>query len=168
MRPAPVLGLLLTSLLLSCASAGGGHRSDPLAPVRFLAGRWTTEDESEVTTERWVAVGDRMLGEGKTEREGRVVQSETMSILVEDGRLIFVAAPGGHKPTRFPLVESGPGRAVFENPTHDFPQRVIYALQPDGVLLATIEGAGAEQARKVEWRYVRLRGAPSREPRQRD
>ncbi|HYE87055.1 MAG TPA: DUF6265 family protein [Vicinamibacterales bacterium] len=62
----------------------------------------------------------------------------------------------GQPAAAFPLVRSGPGEAVFENPSHDFPQRVIYRREGDR-LTGRIEGRsnGTEQA--MEWHY---RAAP--------
>lgn len=49
----------------------------------------------------------------------------------------------------FKLVRNGPREAVFENPEHDFPQRIIYRLESDGALFARIEGvvSGKEKGR---------------------
>jgi hypothetical protein len=40
---------------------------------------------------------------------------------------------------------------VFENPAHDFPQRVIYHLKDDGTMVASIEGLQDGQLRTEEW-----------------
>jgi len=44
---------------------------------------------------------------------------------------------------------------VFENPQHDFPQRISYKLNPDGTLLAAIDGTKAGKIRRVEFPYKR-------------
>ena len=43
--------------------------------------------------------------------------------------------------------------AVFENPQHDFPQRISYELKGDGTLLAAIEGTKNGKTRRVEFPY---------------
>jgi hypothetical protein len=35
--------------------------------------------------------------------------------------------------------------ATFENPSHDFPKKIRYALRPDGALEATISGAANQK-----------------------
>ena len=54
---------------------------------------------------------------------------------------------------KFKLKEMGDKRVVFENPTHDFPQRVMYWIEPDGVMIARIEGTAAGKLRGIQWRF---------------
>ncbi|MND00816.1 hypothetical protein D3C83_195580 [compost metagenome] len=44
-----------------------------------------------------------------------------------------------------------PGRIVFENPTHDFPQRVIYQGRDDDGLLGRIEGESGGEPLSVDF-----------------
>ena len=62
--------------------------------------------------------------------------------------------PGGRSPpTEFTLTAHAAQRAVFENPQHDFPKRIIYERRGD-VMNARIDGGeGSEQA--MEWRFSR-------------
>jgi hypothetical protein len=60
----------------------------------------------------------------------------------------------GRPPTPFKLVESGERRAVFANPQHDFPKRILYWLAKDGALHARIEG---DAGKSMEWRWERAR-----------
>ena len=50
------------------------------------------------------------------------------------------------------LKQAGATRVVFENPGHDFPQRVIYERQGD-VLNARIEGRMGEREQAMAWSY---------------
>ena len=82
-----------------------------------------------------------MLGVSRTVREGRTATFEFMQIRADGaGRVLYVAWPGGKEGTSFALVKVGEGEAVFENPAHDFPQRVIYRLRSGNRLAARIEG----------------------------
>ena len=51
----------------------------------------------------------------------------------------------------FKLIECKDGRVVFENPTHDFPQRIIYHVDKDGLLMASIEGIDKGNQKKVDF-----------------
>jgi hypothetical protein len=78
---------------------------------------------------------------------------EFLRIVKRDGKLIYLASPGGRTPaTEFPLKENSENRLVFENPTHDFPTRVIYTLKGD-VLTARIEGTMGGKERAMEWQF---------------
>ena len=101
-------------------------------------------------------------------RGGRTVAWEHLRIAeVAPGRLAYIALPSGQAEATFPLASSGEREVVFENPEHDFPQRVIYRLQGDR-LLASIEGKDEGQARSIEFPFRRVDceswGAESAEP----
>jgi len=63
---------------------------------------------------------------------------EYLRIVEKDGGLVYVAQPGGKTATEFVLAEFGKTRAVFENPRHDYPKRIVYELSAEGGLSATI------------------------------
>lgn len=133
-------GLLLS---LSLGAAGAAAASDPLAGLAWLAGCWSAERAEAGSIEQWTApAGGLMLGLSRTLRGARVVEFEFMQIrALADGRVLFIAQPGGQAPTSFTLQPAAAdGGAVFENPAHDFPQRVIYRRGSDGSLAARIEG----------------------------
>jgi hypothetical protein len=85
--------------------------------------------------------GRSMLGMSRTVRGGTTVAFEFLRIIEdEDGKVILVASPSGQQSTTFALASQTDNEAVFENPEHDFPQRVIYRLMPESLLLGTVEG----------------------------
>lgn len=67
-----------------------------------------------------------------------MVAFEYLRIVERHGGLVYVAQPNGSPPTEFVLAEISATRAVFENPRHDFPQRIVYELSADGGLTASI------------------------------
>ena len=67
-----------------------------------------------------------MLGRGFTTRATSVIESETIVLSERDGRLAYTAHPAG-QPTATFLSRPSAGQVVFENPAHDFPQRVGYS-----------------------------------------
>ncbi len=55
----------------------------------------------------------------------------------------------------FCAIELTDRRVVFENLQHDFPQRVMYWLEPDGRLHARIEGMQAGKLGSHDWVWTR-------------
>ena len=99
--------------------------------------------------EVWLApAGGVMLGMHR-DAKGEKVSFEFFRIAKTPEGLVYLAQPGGRPPTPFKLTEATATRAVFENPQHDFPQRIIYALR-DGRLCARVEG-GTETAQEWCW-----------------
>ena len=70
---------------------------------------------------------------------------EHMRILAgKDGVVAFHGMPGGAPAVRFPLVKRGEGEAVFENPAHDYPQRIRYRLDGETLVATTSLLDGSE------------------------
>lgn len=145
--------LLPASLLLACASA----QANPFAPIEWLAGCWAQQGREAGSVEHWMApTGGAMLGMARTLKNGRVIEFEFMQIRADvDGALSFIAQPQGRPPTEFKLLRQGKGgedsEAVFENPVHDFPQRVIYRREAADRLVARIEGTMKGKERGIDF-----------------
>ena len=80
---------------------------------------------------------------------------EFLRIAAHEDGLAYLASPVGRPPTAFRLVRREARRAVFENPEHDFPQRILYWREGD-VLHARIEGETEGEARSAEWAWRRV------------
>ncbi|MDA1266856.1 MAG: DUF6265 family protein [Planctomycetota bacterium] len=110
-----------------------------IADLAWLAGAWVGTRGSSSLEERWSPPGGgAMLGVSRTIRGDKMVAFEYLRVVERDGGLVYVAQPGGSSPTEFVLTELGTQRAVFENPRHDSPQRIVYELSAEGALSATI------------------------------
>ena len=125
------------------------------ARLDWLAGCWRSPDASVVTEECWTPPeGGLMLGTNRTFRDGKAVAFEFLRLADEGAHVVYWASPGGRSPaTPFVLAELTPDRAVFVNPTHDFPERIAYSRTAGG-LVVTVEGGGKslrfDWARKIE------------------
>jgi hypothetical protein len=101
--------------------------------------------------------GGTLLGMSRTVEGGRTVAHEFLEIKeTAPGKLAYVAHPSGQTETAFPLAKIGVHEAVFENPEHDFPQRVLYRLDGEGVLRARIEGLQAGRVKGIDFPMRRV------------
>ena len=99
-----------------------------------------------------------MLGISRTVAEGATTEIEFMQIRENaTGEIIFIARPEGQPEATFKLLKGGDREVIFENPQHDFPQRVIYRLQGDGSLLGRIEGGSKGKEKSVDFPMTRTR-----------
>jgi hypothetical protein len=127
--------------------------------LEWLAGHWRMEKAGRVIDEQWMApVGGLMLGMSRTVVRGKVSEHEFMQIREgPGGALFYIAQPSGQKEAAFQGVSLSGNAVIFENPQHDFPRRISYTLQPDGSLLASIEGPDANgQTRRIDFSYTRI------------
>ena len=98
-----------------------------------------------------------MLGVSRSVRDSKTVAFEFMRIIEQDdGGLVFIASPMGQSTTSFSMVSLSDREVIFENPDHDFPQRVIYRLVSDEDLLGRIEGTINAKHRTVDFPMKRM------------
>jgi hypothetical protein len=167
---------LLACALLSlvpAAGIGGEQESDigvnqallendvRLSELTWLAGTWTGEAHGTRMEEHWTLPhGGIILGLHRDVRnEGRAF-FEYLRIESTAEGVFYQASPKGKPAVPFEMVEHSSTKAVFENPEHDYPQRITYRREGD-VLIARIESITDENARVSEWRWERRREASS-------
>ena len=150
--------LLLCAFALLPATPPSAQQVDArVEQVGWLAGCWETGSPQRLIQEQWTTPrGQTMLGMGRTVRDGRTTEHEFVLLFVKNGRLAYEAHPSQQPSAVFLSKEATETRAVFENPDHDFPQRVGYERQgPDG-LLAWIEGSQNGRPKRMEFPYRRV------------
>ncbi|HSC07502.1 MAG TPA: DUF6265 family protein [Steroidobacteraceae bacterium] len=145
------------ALILVMAAPVRSNPDQSVAGFVWLAGCWASIGGELGTGEMWTApAGGTMFGVSRTVRDGKTSEYEFMQIReISPGQLAFVAHPSGQAQAAFPLVRSAPGELVFEDPAHDFPQRVIYRLVEPDRLHARIEGMLKGEERGVDFHMQR-------------
>jgi hypothetical protein len=141
------------ALVLSFCFAASAVQAATVADLHWLAGCWASVDGEAGSGEQWTPpAGGTLLGVSRTVKKGRTVAYEFLQIReIEPGKLAYIAKPSGQAEATFPLKSAGEREVVFEDPEHDFPQRVIYRLGEDGALRASIEGLSKGQLRTIEF-----------------
>jgi hypothetical protein len=131
----------------------GTAPADSLKSLSWLAGCWLGRNGRMEFREHWMpAAGGMMMGMARTIADRKVVSHEAMRIdLDAAGGLVFTAKPSGQAEGSFNLARLESNRVVFENPAHDFPQRVIYELKSASVLHARIEGTDKGKDKSVDF-----------------
>lgn len=151
MRPG-ILGLIIGLAVAAQPVAAGAETALP----GWMAGAWAHADGDSWADEYWTPPrGGLMIGAGRSGRGDALISWETTRIeRGKDGRLTFIAMPGGGSPTVFPMVDSGPDEIVFANPAHDYPQRMRY-WREGGDMLAEI--SMTDGSKTMRWRYRPMR-----------
>jgi hypothetical protein len=123
--------------------------------LSWMSGCWRQDSGGRVVEESWTTPGGgALLGIGRTVAGGKLVSYEFMRIH-DDGGLTFTAKPSGQNEASFKMLKRGAREIVFENPAHDFPQRVMYRLQND-TLIGRIEGTRNGTPRSVDYPMRRV------------
>jgi Domain of unknown function (DUF6265) len=112
-----------------------------IGDLAWLAGAWVgTRSTGSSNEERWSPpLGGAMLAVSRSvNTSGKMFAFEYLRIVERDDGLVYIAQPGGKTPTEFLLTELTKTRAVFDNPRHDYPKRIVYELSAEGSLSATV------------------------------
>lgn len=113
--------------------------------VSFLEGQWTNQDSVSTSKEEWKWINDSLLqGQGFVIRQHDTQVAETMQLIKCNDRIYFI--PSSLKQStatndsfllQMPIKNDS---LVFYNPTHDFPQYIVYHfIKPDSIA-AHIDG----------------------------
>ena len=146
--------ILLTIAAALAAAQPAAEAAEP--DLDWLAGYWLSCEDGVEVSETWSRRrGGIMLGSSITSGDDSFSWEQTRIEAEADG-LVFHAQPRGQPPAAFRLARSGPSEAMFENPDHDFPQRVVYRRDGDR-LTGRIEGTSGGTGHAIEWHY---RAAP--------
>ena len=93
-----------------------------------------------------------MMGMSRTVVDGKTTEWEFLIIREGPKGLEYVAKPSRQAEAVFTASSASATEVVFENPTHDFPKKVIYTRTGDG-LTAAIEGPMNGKTRRIDFQY---------------
>lgn len=145
---------VVTVVIMVAAAFPGTAQVPALGNLAFMAGCWNGDaGRGRIIAESWTPpTVNVMLGTTRYLAADRTVSWEFTLIEADSGGITMTPHPRGQAPTPFRLTRLAPDTAVFENPAHDFPQRIVYRRAAD-TLIARIE-ADTPRVRGTEWRMT--------------
>ncbi|HOZ87196.1 MAG TPA: DUF6265 family protein [Bacteroidia bacterium] len=146
---------ILLSLIFLAAACGdtrertndavsGSHTYDVLRKLNWLSGSWSGKSPDGIFGEAWEQANDSVYhGKGFFIVGKDTVSSESLRLVQEGTQLFYeptVKNQNGGKAVRFEMTSLTENAVVFENPSHDFPQKINYTLVNPDSLVAEISG----------------------------
>jgi len=130
-----------------------------LDKLRWLEGTWKRDSSRGAVYERWRLLSEHTF-EGDSWREsssGERRHGESLLLVEMGGEVFYIPKPAENPyPVAFKLTEITAEQVVFENPEHDFPNRIGYARQGDAAMTVWIEGPGeGDEPRRIEFHFKR-------------
>lgn len=131
--------LLVTALCITSCT-----KKKNIIKAEWLIGNWGNESAEGNLVENWVKVNDSVFhGESYFIVANDTVFAET--IVLDDvlGKMVYtVTVPNQNdeKPVRFDMTSITDKEMVFENPSHDFPDKIVYTHPTPDSLVAVIYG----------------------------
>lgn len=133
-------------------------QTSTLADIAWISGDWQTAPGGKrQIEEHWTTVaGGSIMGVSRTVAGDKTVEFEYLRIEQRADGIYYVAHPKARCPgTDFKLTRASASEAIFENPQHDFPKRIIYRKGEDDSLSASIDGGEGTKAMSFSFRRMK-------------
>ena len=158
-----VASILVVAALASCkkpsAEPEKEHYSE-LHKAQWLLGRWEHNSAEGNMSETWKQTNDSLMEAAAFVVVGSdTVFSETVKLAQQNGHLSYtVSVPGqnNEKPVSFGLTKSNDNQLVFENPKHDYPNKIIYRKFGNDSIVAEIFGVRNGKAASEQFPMKRV------------
>jgi hypothetical protein len=157
MRLVPRRGIPVILLVLGLASPSGAQSALRITSVGWLTGCLEMRRGSRVVEEqRMPERAGTMIGMGRSVG-ARGLDDYELTVIQQDGdRLLYVAHPRRQPVATFVAIAATADSVLFENPEHDYPQRVGYRRIGTDSVLAWIDGVNNGKQQRVEFPYRRV------------
>lgn len=128
--------------------------------LNWLVGEWQHIQREMVFTEFWQLSPDNSLyiGTGKAQKNNKIVSQEEMRIEQVDGDLYYIVTVKNHNENKaipFRLTSLTNNSVTFENPEHDFPQKIEYTFINKDSITAVVSATSNEKIRKLVFNFSR-------------
>jgi hypothetical protein len=134
---------LLLAFLNSCQNKSA-DKFDKIKKMEWLVGNWEQKLPDGIITETWTKDNDSTFsGKSFFIKEKDTIHLENIVLTQKKDELLYIPTVNGQnndEPVTFKLTSEAANAFTFENPTHDYPQKITYKKVATDRLVATISG----------------------------
>ena len=135
--------LLVLLAVVSCKKEETVEK-DKIKLADWLIGTWENKTEDGVLTESWQKVNDSTFSATSYFiKNDDTLHSEKITLVKKGEMLLYSATVNGQnndKAVDFGSTTESENKLVFENPSHDYPQKITYSKGANNTLTAEISG----------------------------
>lgn len=147
--------ILSLVILLSIVSCQKSKVISKITAANWLLGQWENKSDDGNLLETWKKVNDSLfVGEAYFIKEKDTLHSEKIQLKQKGEDLFYIATVKGQnndKPVTFKYNDTLQKLLVFENPKHDFPQKIMYSqITKDSIV---IQISGMQQGKPSSERF---------------
>lgn len=133
-------------------------KENPLSKASWILGSWVLQTPKGLITENWEpseTEGFKAISTFAPTDGGPFVVEQIRLVSKNDTIWYIATVPNQNdgEEVLFRASEISDHKLAFENPEHDFPQRIVYERTSDTTVLAYIEGVQNGQERREEFAY---------------
>ena len=130
-------------IVISCQNKNAS-KYEKIASMNWLLGAWENKMEEGNLSENWIMKNDStFVGESYFIKGKDTISAESMELSQKREDLFYIPTVKGQnndEPVTFKLTTATINEFTFENPTHDYPQKIVYKMVNATNLVATISG----------------------------
>ncbi len=147
--------------LMGAVSTAGADDVARVDRFGWMSGCWGFDTETGRYEEHWTApTGNSMLGVSRRIENGFTREFEFLRIVTSGGGgFDYIAMPKGENETRFNAASITDHSVLFDNPSNEFPTRIVYEYTAPDQLNARIEGTSNGQPMALRF-PMRRRSCP--------
>nr|WP_295930112.1 DUF6265 family protein [uncultured Dyadobacter sp.] len=154
----PLKGTLLILSLAFCQESSFSEKDfEKLSPIE---GTWLHKRTNGDIYEQWSRKNATEFVGTSYKLTGRdTMPLEKVSLYLKGKEIVYAPVAAGQnneKQVLFRLKSIDGSRFVFENPQHDFPQRIVYDFRSADSLYAHIEGNVNRKSKRINYPYRRI------------
>jgi hypothetical protein len=135
--------ILLLLTIVSCQKKESAEK-DKIKTADWLIGNWENKSPDGVLTESWQKLNDSTFSATSYFIKGKdTLHFESITLAQKGENLTYYARVNGQndeKAIPFESTNSTAGKLVFENPKHDYPQKITYTKGANNTLTAEVTG----------------------------
>ncbi|MDL2141939.1 DUF6265 family protein [Flavobacterium tructae] len=137
------LSVLLIAAV-SCQKKDSAEK-DKIKVADWLIGNWENKSPEGILTENWQKLNDSTFSAASYFiKEKDTIHLENIVLSQKEETLTYFATVKGQnddKPVAFQSTAESDKQLVFENPKHDYPQKITYTKGANNTLTAEISGS---------------------------
>lgn len=142
-------------------NAFGQKKNTPITHAKWLIGSWKNQSVKTLDIETWKKLNDSIfLGRSYSLKGTDTVSSEHIKLEQHAGKLYYIPTVKNQndgKAVTFTLTSSDKKHLVFENPEHDFPQKITYTQISKDSLVAEITGTWKGKQKAIPFPMKRVK-----------
>lgn len=144
-----ILAFIAIAFTVSCKEAAKDEETPKdsnanMAKAEWLLGNWENNTSEGNFSENWKKVNDSVFhGDSYFAKDGDTVFAETVVLDQISGNMAYtvtVPSQNDEKPVRFEMTSVNENQVTFENPAHDFPNKISYRKITNDSIVAEISG----------------------------
>jgi hypothetical protein len=150
-----VIAFLIVAASCNKTEKGSGNYPE-MTKAAWLVGKWQNQIKNGVLTETWTKVNDSTYTARSyfVKTKGDTLHLEAITLAETQSGVTYtpvVQGQNNNQPVSFTLISSTDNELVFENPRHDYPNKIVYRKVSTDSIVAEI--SGTQQGKPFSERY---------------